>query len=141
MALILRLELRHRIYGYSRFSKPLPYRLGLDQHFWLSFKVSNLGLPVQSRMRYRFTKAQFWRRAQDSNLQTVSGQMLSRHLPHLPDTRRIWSLQTELNRPPSAYRADVLPSELCKHLGDKQRCRSPHGIPVPSVFETALRAV
>lgn len=44
------------IYGYLRFSKPLPYLLGLDQHSWQRSKESNFVLPVQSRTGCRFTR-------------------------------------------------------------------------------------
>ena len=37
----------------------------------------------------RWTTEPFWRRPQDSNLQALSGQLLSRQLPHHPDRRHI----------------------------------------------------
>lgn len=47
------------------------------------------------RQRYLLKRVAFvptyWRRAQDSNLQVVSDQMPSKHLPHRPDTRHMWS--------------------------------------------------
>ena len=41
MASVPRLELGHRIYDYSRFSKPLPYLLGLYRLIWRRVRDSN----------------------------------------------------------------------------------------------------
>ena len=38
-----------------------------------------------------------WRCTQDSNLQAVTGQTLSRRLPHHPDMQRIWCLYEDSN--------------------------------------------
>lgn len=141
MALILRLELRHRLHAVTHglANRCLTVRLrptflvelqGVEP--WTSGSEPDAIPFHQSSVLAPCTGFEPANRFRPNAFKAPSSP---------PGHTAYWSLQAELNRPPSAYRADVLPSELCKHLGDKQRCRSPHGIPVPSVFETALRAV
>ena len=108
----MRLELLHRCPGYSQFSKLLPYQLGLyphkqasrdlnpDEQFWrlscylyitnlketsVVFEPTNTGFADRP---LKPLEHDVIRRAQDSNLQALSGQRFSRPLPHHPDTRQ-----------------------------------------------------
>ena len=55
----------------------------------MRFADNHAKLPFVNDTRDLLSELSLWRRPQDSNLQALSGQLLSRQLPHHPDRRHI----------------------------------------------------